>query len=91
MKEKIQQIIYEVIDENNDQQPDDLQLAKELDTPLYGGEGNLDSLGLVNVVVSIEQKIKAEFGKTVTVADERVMSLATTSRPSFALDTFLPL
>ncbi len=44
------------------------------DTPLFGRGGLLDSLALVSLVVSVEEAIADEFGRTVSLADERAMS-----------------
>ena len=73
-KEKIQQLIFEVIDENNTQVPEDEQLEKSIDSVLYGESGKLNSLGLVNFIVAIEQKISDQFDTTITLADEKAVS-----------------
>ena len=49
-------------------------MEKSLTTVLYGEKGKLDSLGLVNLIVAVEQKIQDEFGLTITLATERAMS-----------------
>ena len=41
---------------------------------LYGQEGELDSLGLVNFIVAAEQEFDETFGVPVTLADERALS-----------------
>ncbi len=73
-KDKITQVIFEAIDEFNEQQAEEQQLEKSLDTILFGNSGKLNSLGLVNLIVGIEQKLEEEFGTAVTLADERAMS-----------------
>ena len=73
-KEKIQQLIFEVIDENNTQVPEDEQLEKSIDSVLSGESGKLNSLGLVNFIVAIEQKIGEQFDTTITLADEKALS-----------------
>jgi D-alanine--poly(phosphoribitol) ligase subunit 2 len=73
-KETIIQTIYGVVDEINLQQPDNGQLEKSLDTVLFGQNGKLDSLGLVNFVVAAEQNIEEALGVSVSVSDERAMS-----------------
>jgi acyl carrier protein len=73
-KEKIQQLVLEVIDENNAQVPEDEQLEKSIDSVLYGESGKLNSLGLVNFIVAIEQKISEQLDTTITLADEKAMS-----------------
>ena len=44
-------------------------------TPIFGEGSSLDSLGLVTLLVSIEQKIEDEMGVNITIADEKAMSL----------------
>ena len=44
------------------------------DTTIYGNDSRLDSLGLVNLLVIIEQNIEDEFDVSITIADERAMS-----------------
>ena len=51
------------------------ELAKATDeTHLLGGQSPLDSIGLVTLIADLEGDIQREFGKTVTLADERAMS-----------------
>ena len=73
-KLKIQDTIYTAIEDLNKILPDSNQLDKSNDTMLYGQEGKLDSLGLVNFIVAVEQKIEQKFNKSVTLADEKAMS-----------------
>lgn len=44
------------------------------ETSLFGQEGMLDSVGLVTLVVAVEQAIEDTFGLSVTLADEKAMS-----------------
>ena len=41
----------------------------------FGPESSLDSLGLVTLIVEIEQNIEDEFGVEITIADEQAMSM----------------
>jgi len=43
-------------------------------TSLIGRNSVLDSLGLVNLIVSVEQKLSEDHDIAVTIADERAMS-----------------
>ena len=45
------------------------------DTSIFGKGSSLDSLGLVTLLVSIEQKIEDEMSVNITIADEKAMSL----------------
>jgi acyl carrier protein len=73
-QDKILSVVFNAVDEVNEQLPPERQLAKTSDTSLLGREATLDSLGLVNLVVATEQNIEEEFGVTLTLADERAMS-----------------
>lgn len=42
--------------------------------PLYGDTGVLDSLGLVSLVIAVEEGVQRELGAVVTLADERAVS-----------------
>ena len=47
------------------------------DTTIYGNDSRLDSLGLINLIVAVEQNIEDEFDVNITIADERAMSQET--------------
>ena len=71
---RVEQSVFDVIDEFNRTLPSGKKLKKSMETTLFGKHGGLDSLGLVNLVVAVEQKIEEEFGVPVSLADERAMS-----------------
>ncbi len=73
--EKVLQAIFDAMDEVNEQRPEDQRLEKSADTVLFGESGTLDSLGLVNLIVGVEQRLEEDFGASVTLADEKAMSL----------------
>jgi len=74
MKKMILETIYDSMDELNEQLSNERQLTKSTKTVLFGNNGQLDSLGLVNLLVIIEQNIEEEFDVSITIADERAMS-----------------
>lgn len=74
LDQRVVQCVLEVIDEFNEEFPSGLKLGKSMDTALYGPSGQLDSLHLVQLIVSLEQKLEDEFEMTVTLADERALS-----------------
>jgi len=43
-------------------------------TPLFGRDGILDSMGLVTLVVAVEQAIEDAYGVSVSLADDRALS-----------------
>ena len=68
--EKIIQSIMNAIDEINERYPEEKRLSKSVDTVLTGQSGKLDSLGLVNFVVSVEERIQNDLGINISLADE---------------------
>lgn len=68
--EKAIQAVTEAIDELNDQLPKEEKIQKSSDTVLLGDGGNLDSLRLISLVTTVEQKIEEKFGLTVTLLDD---------------------
>ena len=74
MNDRIKIVIMNSIEEINRQLENEHQLEKYTNTVLFGEGGKLDSLGLINLVVAVEQNIEDEFDVTITLADERAMS-----------------
>ncbi len=72
MKENIIKIIFNSINEINTLY--DYDIEKTLTTPLFGPASALDSLGLVNLIVSVEDAINTEFNTQISIADEKAMS-----------------
>jgi D-alanine--poly(phosphoribitol) ligase subunit 2 len=74
--DKILEAIYSAVDEINQQLPAKKRLAKSPDTVLFGKCGTLDSLGLVSLILAVEERIRDELDLSITLADERAMSQA---------------
>tara|TARA_B100000315_G_C14485837_1_gene545158 strand:- start:129 stop:437 length:309 start_codon:yes stop_codon:yes gene_type:complete len=72
--ERIKKVIINSIEEINQQLQKENQLEKSTNTVLFGKDGKLDSLGLVNLLVIIEQNIEDELQVIITLADERAIS-----------------
>ena len=72
--ERIKKVIIISIEEINQQLQKENQLEKSTNTILFGKDGKLDSLGLVNLLVIIEQNIEDELQVIITLADERAIS-----------------
>ena len=71
MYDKILNAVYESLDDINEQLSLKNKLVKSKDTILFG---QIDSLGLVTLIVMTEEKIEDEFNKSIVLADERAMS-----------------
>lgn len=72
--DQIVQLIIATAKELSDEE--ELEITSELnkDTPLFGENGILDSMGLVSLVVALEQAIEEEFDAGISLADEKAMS-----------------
>ena len=67
-------MLFSVIDELNQMRPTDDHLAKDLEMPLSGDSGILDSAGLINLIAVTEQKAAEELGRPLVLTDERTLS-----------------
>jgi len=74
MKNDILAMIYETFDEMNRGRPAAEMLEKSERTVILGRDGKLDSLGLVNLIVALEEKLNDRLKMDITLADERAMS-----------------
>ena len=72
--ERIAKAVYAAVDELNEQLPAGVHVDKALDAPLYGSTGKLESLDFVTLIMEVEEKINAEFGTDITIADENLLS-----------------
>ena len=72
--QKVVAAINSAIDDLNEVLEPEEQLAKSADVALIGQDARLDSLGLVNLIVLVEEKIQQQFGVDITLVDERAMS-----------------
>tara|TARA_B100001057_G_scaffold214691_1_gene215014 strand:+ start:994 stop:1308 length:315 start_codon:yes stop_codon:yes gene_type:complete len=50
------------------------KLSKKKNSTLIGTSSNLDSLGLVNLILNIEKNIEEKFSLSLVLADEKAMS-----------------
>ena len=73
-EERIEQAVFVAVDELNETLFEDQRLVKSGDTALYGENGRLDSLGLVNLIVAVEEQVFDAFDVHLTLADEKAMS-----------------
>jgi hypothetical protein len=67
--EKVRQTVFSVIDELNEQLPAAQRLVKDDSTALVGPDGSLDSLGVVNLVALLEQRIESDFNTSISLID----------------------
>ena len=68
-EERILGLIYEAVDELNEQLDADDQLSKSRDAIVFGEGSRLDSLAVVNLLAAIEDRLAAEGGPAVALLD----------------------
>jgi hypothetical protein len=73
--ENILAAIYRAVDWINGELPPDRQLIKAPETRLLGPQSGLDSMQLVNLIVTTEREIEDAFEVTLTLADDRALSM----------------
>lgn len=69
--EIIKEIVFQSIDEVNQQLLPEQQIDKSIETVLVGNESPLDSMSLVTLIVVVEGKLIDKFGVSITLMDER--------------------
>lgn len=70
------EIIRIIVETGNELGEDELGLSASLDqdTVLFGKDGVLDSMGLVTLIVAVEQAIEDRYDASPGLADEKAMS-----------------
>ena len=73
-QQQIEQIIIDIL--NTDPIFNEKVRLQKLEpsTPLFGSQGILDSLGLVHLTISLEERLAELTSKTVTLANDQAMS-----------------
>ncbi|TFH14802.1 MAG: hypothetical protein E4H02_09180 [Lentisphaerales bacterium] len=69
-KDQVLKVIYSAIDELNELLPREQALAKGPDVMLVGNEGKLDSLGIVNLIVTLERKLAESLQVQVSLTED---------------------
>ena len=75
-RDEIMAAVYEAIARANELRDPGAQIALDPATALFGAGGALDSLGLVSLVLDVEDAVNGATGRAVTLSDDRAMSQA---------------
>ena len=73
---QVQQIILDAVRRNPDLKGAGSNDQDLLKVSLLGRQAAMDSIGLVNLVFSIEERLRSDLGVSVEIASERAMSLS---------------
>mgnify|MGYP003442148534 FL=1 len=71
---KIYEIVIKQVQELNETLPENQQFSVNEDTILFGNNSNIDSLSLVSVIVDLESVFSDEYGKEISLTDDRAMT-----------------
>ena len=74
LRSEISEIILAALLELKEQLGKEGHFEVSLKTRLYGRGSDLDSLGLVQLIVDVEENVSERYGVPVTLTDERAMS-----------------
>lgn len=66
--------IYQALRTLNEERAADEQIDIGPDTCLFGEGSSLDSLSLVSVIVDLETAVSDQFGKPISLTDDKAMS-----------------
>lgn len=66
--------IYTALGRVNELREPDSQIACSPDTILFGQAGSLDSLGLVSLLMDVEEAVSARAGRPLMLTDEHAMA-----------------
>ena len=73
LKERVYNILADAVRETADEIPGQEEIEIKPDLLLVGLDSQLDSLGLVSLVVTAETKLQHEFGISVALVDDDVL------------------
>lgn len=70
---QITESLLRAVDEVNQGLPPNKRVPREQNAVLFGMHAEVDSLVLINLVIVAERNIESDFGRTITLADERAL------------------
>jgi len=74
-REAIRETIIDAIQGyNSSSTSHQVQIVDGENTPLYGVSSNLDSLGLISIILKVEELLQIRHGIAVVLADDRAIS-----------------
>lgn len=92
-KDEVLKLVLDALTVHCEEAAITLDISKGEELRLFGGDSLLDSLGLVGLIVSIEELIEDNFNKSLILADEKAMSRRTSpfAKVSYLVEYILEL
>jgi len=72
-REEIQKLIFDALVMVNHARDENEKIPITAETALFGNDGHLDSMGLVGLLIDVEESLQNE-GIRISLSDERAMS-----------------
>ena len=87
-REKIVNLVLDTLSTYFEENNEVVDLSDGEETKLFGGDGVLDSIGLVSYIVAVEEALEDEFSISIILADEKAMSRRTSpfARVNYLVD-----
>jgi hypothetical protein len=77
VRERIVDLLLTTLQVHFDENNESIDLSEGENVKLFGGQGLLDSIGLVSYIVEVEERLEEEFNFSIVLADEKAMSRRT--------------
>jgi acyl carrier protein len=74
LNKEVEKLVLETLDEINEGLEEPEKIDRSINTILVGHGGQIDSLGLVQLIVSVEQKVNDNFNVEVSIVDDKAFS-----------------
>lgn len=74
-KNQIVELVHRTVDELNEELEPGANILTERETVLYGRGASIDSMTLVSLIVAVEENIRTEMDLSITLANEKAMSM----------------
>lgn len=73
-RSQIEELVFASLDDLNQMLPEESQAPRDVSVRLIGKGAAIDSMGLVSLIVGIEERLVDQYGIAVTLVDDRAMS-----------------
>ena len=76
-RDRLAELVHRAVDQVNEELElgDRMKISSDSAAVLYGSGATIDSITLVSLVVAVEESVRRELGLSVTLANEKAMSM----------------
>ena len=73
-RDEVKEAVFAALEAFNDSQEDSKKVEIDEATPLMGGQAVLESIGLVSLIMEIEQQVQEKLQRNVSLTSEKAMA-----------------